>query len=259
VAIQKLPDPQQFVRTVPLHAAFGWSIDALRLWRQAPFMLFLLTLAWVIVEGLVQLIPVAGVALSKMIMPILDVGILIGLDQLARGDGLRFSTLVQGFRRDRLPMLPMIVACGLVVFLTQLIPASLIFGPDAADMILFNHMHPKLLNSTFVLTLILPGMVPVILLGLVAPLMVFHGVPPLLALKLGVSRVLSAWPACLLFMVITTLAFAIALASPWLNLLLLAVLPWSMASIYVFYRDVITGELVPPRASSASLPIPPGF
>jgi hypothetical protein len=244
VAIQTL-DPQQLARPIPLHAAFGWSIDALRLCLRAPFMLLLLTLAWLAVEYTVQLIPYAGTVLSKMIMPIVDVGILIGLDQLARGEGLRFSCFVQGFRHDRLPMLPMIVACGLVVFLTQLIPASLVFGPDAADMILFNHMHPRLLTSRFVLVLILPGMVPVILLGLVAPLMVFHGVPPLRALKLGVSRVLAAWPACLLFLAITILAFALALASPWLNVLLLAVLPWSNASIYVYYRDTITGESVP--------------
>lgn len=80
--------PSIFPITAPLPASRGlrWCVDGLRLWRRAPFKLFLLSLLTVLVEVLIQRIPWVGSwTLSVILLPLICYGILLGLDELAHG------------------------------------------------------------------------------------------------------------------------------------------------------------------------------
>lgn len=91
-------------RALPAARALHWFARGARMWRRAPVMLFVLAFAPLVVEGLVQLIPLAGMVLSKFIAPLFSFGLVIGLDALARGDRLRLSHLFAAFRDGRFPV-----------------------------------------------------------------------------------------------------------------------------------------------------------
>ncbi len=208
-------------------------------------MLILLTLVTLAVEAVLQRVPMAGIVLSKIIVPVVDAGVLLGINDLANGGGLRFGCLLGAFQRRYWRFLPMVVACSLIVLLTQAAIATLFFGSGAADYVLMDHAHPELAGRDFLLTTILSGLLPVAMLALVVPLMLLNGVSPGRAFVSGISRVFVAWLSCGIFMLITIIALALALCASWTQILLLFVLPWSSASGYVSYRDLVTGEVVP--------------
>ncbi|MEO6967800.1 MAG: hypothetical protein ABI132_04995 [Rhodanobacteraceae bacterium] len=70
--------------SVPWRNAFSWCTNGVRLWRRASFMLILFTLVTLAVEAVLQRVPMAGVVLSKIIVPVVDAGVLLGLNDLAK-------------------------------------------------------------------------------------------------------------------------------------------------------------------------------
>ncbi len=81
--------------------ALHWSVGGLHWWRRAPLVLPMLCVMQMLVEGLLQLIPWGGMALSKLLVPLLGMGILLGLDEVARGGRLRPGVLLACLRRPR--------------------------------------------------------------------------------------------------------------------------------------------------------------
>lgn len=114
--------------------ALHWSVQGLRWWRRAPWMLLLLCLIQLLVETLVQLIPWVGVALSKLVVPLLMMGILLGLEDVAQGGRLRLVCLFGCMRRDRfLPALGLAALWGFTVTGFQQLCACLAYGWPALD------------------------------------------------------------------------------------------------------------------------------
>jgi len=138
------------VRTaVPISRGLRWCMDGLRLWRLAPFKLFVLCLVPLLVEGALQLIPWAGVTLSKVVVPLLLFGILLGLDGRARGQRMRWACILDGFRRRPfVPVLAFAAFYGLSVFAIQQFAAWLIYGSPAVDAVWLGHaMAHRALHS----------------------------------------------------------------------------------------------------------------
>ena len=69
------------VSSDPLRAgrALRWCVDSFRLWWRAPWKLLVLAVAIFVVEGLLQLVPRVGVTLSKIAVPMLTLGFILGL------------------------------------------------------------------------------------------------------------------------------------------------------------------------------------
>lgn len=225
----------------PVSRALCWYRDAFRLWRRAPLMLIALCLVSLLVEGALQVIPWAGVAISKMVVPMLLAGIWIGLDRLQRDGGpLRLACLWDGWRQSRWPALWALAAfAGLAVFGVQLGCAVLVFGPAAIDAVLFAHLaqHPQLQTRSAEYVLLLPGLLPATLLSLVLPLFLFHGCRPLAAVAGSVRRVLRHPLAFFLAMLPQLLLFALALSSAWLLPLLLVLQPLGTVVSFAAWSD----------------------
>lgn len=225
----------------PLVRAAGWYRDAFRLWRRAPFRLIALSVACLIAEALLQLVPLVGTVLSKAVVPMLGAGIWLGLDRLQRGEPLRFACLWSGWREPRWPALWGLAATvGLVVFGVQVAVAAVAFGPAVWDGIVLGHLarHPALQSRSLELVLMLPGLIPATLLTLAPPLFLFRGDRALAALA-GSLRVVTRQAAAFTVALVPQLVlFAAALSSPWLLPLLLLLLPLGTLLGFAAWRDL---------------------
>ncbi|HEU4669789.1 MAG TPA: hypothetical protein VFR91_03745 [Dyella sp.] len=230
-----LPAPSALAR------ASGWYRDALRLWRRAPFKWVVLSLACLVAEALLQLMPAVGTVLSKVVVPMLAVGLWPGLDRLARGEPLRFACLLAGWRHPRWPALwGLAAATGLVVFAVQVASAALVYGPVVWDAVVLGHLlhHPALQTRRMEFVLLLPGLVPATLLTLAPPLFLFRGKGALAALAGSVRWVAGHAAAFVLALLPQLALFAVALSSPWAMPLLLLLLPLGTLLAYAAWRDL---------------------
>lgn len=232
--------------------ALRWSVDGLRWWRRAPWMLLLLCLIQLLVETLLQLIPWAGVALSKLVVPMLVMGILLGLEDVAQGGRLRLACLFGCMRRGRfLPALGLAALWGFTVTGFQQLCACLAYGWPALDAVLFGHMtaHPELASLRFERILIIPGLLPLTLLMLAPFLLLFRGASPWQAIVGSVRLVLSNAGPFTWFLLLNILLFALLFASSWTQLLVLLLGPWSTAASYAVWRD-ISASLLPVKPTT---------
>lgn len=237
-----LPGNHSLVAPIPAIRAFRWCADALQLWRRAPFKLWTLCLAQFVIENALQMfVPWAGVILSKIIVPMLIMGMLLGLDDLSHDRTMHWSCLLAAFRRRRLGQTLLIAALvGLSVFALQQLVAWAVYGWPAVDAVLFGHAmaHRQLLTPAFERTLILPGILPSILLLLAPCLFLFDGSTPWQSIRQSVSIALRhALPFGVLILVNLAL-LALVFVNPWTFVLVLFFLPWSVALTYSVWRDM---------------------
>ena len=220
-----------------------WVLQAFGLWRLSPYKYTVLALIPLLAEGLLQLVPDAGVLISKVIAPIVGAGILLGVDQLARAGKLSWRCVFAGFAHGRLGGLLLVtmvtMVTSLTVFATQVGVASWIYGGDRVldAVVLGNiHGHPALHTPVFTEVLILPGVLPATVFTLVIPFFLFEDLGVLSSLGLGVRRLLAVWPLLMVCLVLNVGVFAVALCGGASVLLLLVVVPLSTLFTYVVYR-----------------------
>ena len=235
--------PENFpAGTMPARQALRWCLDGLRLWRRAPFKLFVLCALQMLAEGLLQLIPWVGVTLSKLVVPLLLMGILLGLDELARGGRLRWMCLLDGVRqRPWRPALALAAMWGLSVLVVQQGVAWLAYGWLAVDAVLFGHasVHPALRTLAFTRTLLLPGVPPSILLLLAPCLFLFDRRSPWRSMVGSVRTVLRHAEVFGVLLLVNLALFVLLLSTGWTMLVLLPLVgPWSVASTYAVWSGL---------------------
>lgn len=246
-----VPDSLPAFSTLPASRGWRWCIDGLRLWRRAPFKLLVLCLVQLLVESLLQLIPWVGVSLSKLVVPMLLMGILLGLDELARGGRLRWSCLLDAPRRRRfLPLLALAAMWGLGVFAVQQGVAWAVYGWPALDAVWLGHVmaHRALMTMTFERVLLIPGVLPSVLLLLAPCLFLFDGLSPWQSVCASVRTVLHFAAPFGVFLLVNLAVFALLLAAHWTFALVLLIAPWSTACTYAVWRDLRTVAAAPAAA-----------
>ena len=234
--------------------ALRWWTGGLAFLRQAPLRLSLLALIPLVVEIAFQMVPTLGIVLSKFATPIAVVLVYLAYDNFVR---TRAVDLPGASRRlgslgwDRLAGLAMI---SFLVYATQILIGYLIHGDAAIDVAVLGRTeeHKELLDSRFLLTLILPGLIPGTLLMFFGLLVGLGGQRPVAAARISVETMLAS-PAAFIATLLVTSALA-AVAILWgygIGLLLFAV--WATATGFVAYRDVFEGAPAPNSASVASV------
>lgn len=225
----------------PVHRAMQWCAEGFRLWARHPWRLLVLSLVPVLVEGLLQSIPWAGMPLSKLIAPMFGLGVLSGLVHADRRGRLPWSSLFDAWRPGMFGR-----AWGLVVitvptiFAVQQILVAMAYGWPAVDAVLLGHAaaHPALAaNPAFRCLLILSGVPLSVLLGM-APFALFDGATPWQACRQSIRIVREHGSAFATYGVIQLLGFAGMLLLPWGLLLLVLLLPWSTACAWAAWQDV---------------------
>lgn len=226
---------------IPAARAWHWYVNGLRLWRRHFVHLSLLSLAPLLLEGVLQAIPLFGVALSKVIVPMFGFGVWRGLADAERLGMLPWSSLWAAWMRDdRWRALGLAAWSGLIVFGVQQLVVATVYGWPAVDAVLLGHMqaHPVLLNRTFNLLLILPGIPVAVLLGLAPMFLLFRSVSPWTAVRRSIAVVCRNPAPFALYAAVQLLMMSVILLVPFGMLAVLPWAPWAMASSYVIWGEV---------------------
>ncbi|HET6801845.1 MAG TPA: hypothetical protein VFI50_04300 [Casimicrobiaceae bacterium] len=126
------------IRSVPAAHASAWYAEAMRLWKRGPVVFTLLALIVLAVNLLLNLLPVAGVALAQVVLPLLECGLLYACLAADRGDRPRLSHLF-AFVGAPWRAQAAVVAAGLMIFGVQALVAqgfggiNLLTPANAAD------------------------------------------------------------------------------------------------------------------------------
>ncbi|MGH6624817.1 MAG: hypothetical protein ACREBN_12625 [Burkholderiaceae bacterium] len=222
--------------------AAHWWIDGLRFWRRAPLRLALVSLLPLVAESLAQAIPLIGVPLSKLLVPLISAAVYVALDDLHAGRTVSQQAMWSALRRTGWRQLLLLAALMMSIYATQLAAGFMVYGEPAIEVALLGNLEPhrELFDTRFVLTLVLPGLVPATLLMFALPLVVLGGMPAVRACSVSVARMVLSPAAWAVTFVITAGLFTLSLI--WgKGLLLLLLLPWASATGYVAYRDAFAG------------------
>jgi hypothetical protein len=252
------------VENLPSRRAWQWCVEGLRIWRRHPLKLFLLCLVPMLAEALLQLIPLAGVTLSKILALWVSLGILSGLAESERTGALRWSCLFDIFRQRRWSSATLLdamysplifgvqqlgrwrsatllaVMYGPLIFGVQQLVAWLAYGWPAVDTALLGHVaaHPELKTRAFQSLLILPGIPIAVLLGLAPMYWLFTGATPWAAIRASARTVLHhPWPFGF-YALIQLAVLTLILNGSVSMLLVLPYLAWATATSYAIWKDI---------------------
>ena len=225
--------------TVPALRALVWYREGLRLWARAPIALLLLSIVPFAVELALQLIPVVGVVLSKLVCPIVQAGLWVGLAGVIHGRPLRAACLTEGLHRGRIRTLAVLGVCLLVIPAVQVLVAALVFGPGAIGIVLLGQPRPDPSGLGFVLVLLLSGVLPATWLMLSMPFVLFDRLGAVRAVSRSLAFARAAPGAFALFALGSAGLLVLVVLGRGLPLLLLA--PWMLAANLSAYRDLRAG------------------
>ena len=100
---------------MPIGHVFAWYEEAMRLFKRAPLIWCVLGFITVAAELVLNFIPGIGVALAKVIVPVIECGMLLGAAAVDRGEPLRVRVAVAVFG-TRPAALAAIVVSALLIF-----------------------------------------------------------------------------------------------------------------------------------------------
>jgi len=241
--------------SLPTMRPVAWWRDALRLWRRAPIRWVIACVLVIAFEAPFQLIPYAGVALSKVIGSLLGIGAYAVMDELVRNGRFRWRELFWSLRPRNFPAALVLAMVNLSLLAFDALAAFTAYGHAGVDRAIFGNFaqHPELATDRFSLVVLLPGFVPITLLMFAAPLVVLGGVSPLKAVAWSVRWLASRPAAFAITLGIWWVLVAMALTHKWLFLL---VLPWGGAQVYAAYVDVFGRDAPPTREGLPPSPSP---
>lgn len=221
--------PNADVRTL-----FHWMAWAWRLFRSAPVRFMGLALLPVVAEAIVQLIPVVGIVLSKMLTPLVFAWVLAMVDSKVRIDAFAPGHAVGrvGQRWVRLLALALVMFC---VFLLQLLVTALIGGWEQALALGAGDMSTLHLSRRDLAWILASGVLPGALLMFAMPRVLLDDTGVVQGLRDSVQQVGVHWRPVLCFALLST---ALVFALPWAPWLLLLFLPLAQYVGYAAYRHV---------------------
>ena len=123
-----IPPPTSLApRAVPVGHAFAWYEEAMRLFKHAPFRWCALGLITLATEIGLQLVPGFGVAAARVIVPVVECGMLLGAAALDRGARLDIGYAFAAFRAPA-GALVAIVGSALLVFAAEALAGYALAG-----------------------------------------------------------------------------------------------------------------------------------
>ena len=233
-------------RAVPAGRGWAWFTDAWALFREQPGTWVLIIVVFVLVSGVIGIVPVIGNLAGSVLGPIFAGGLMLGCHELARGGELRLGHLFAGFQ-DRLGRLAVLGVVYLVMVLGALLVAFAVAGAGLGFGWLLG-MGGRSRRADVGTTTILLAVLVALALMIPAAMAIWFA-PALVVLNdLGVGDALKASFVASLknfvpFLVYGVVFLGLAIvASVPLMLGWLALGPTVVASVYTAYRDIFYAE-----------------
>jgi len=222
-------------RAVPVRHAFGWYAEAMRLWRVSPGLFAVLAGVAIGAELLLPLVPVAGVLLAQLIVPLVQCALLYASLAADRGDRPRVRHLLAILGAPPRAQAAVVIA-SLAAFAGQALVANLLAGIDLLAPNPFDEQVP----ASTIVWIIAAGLV-VSLPFTFVPLIALFDDAPFTASFRGSFVAFGRNPVPLLIYAALSLGlFLFGLVTSGLGLLLAA--PWLAASSYAAWKDVFAVE-----------------
>jgi uncharacterized membrane protein len=241
-AVQLISNGQR----LPIGAGVDWISEAFALFGKAPGIWIVITVIFFMGNFVLAFVPGIGGLASTLLGPVLVGGLMLGCRALEQGEALEINHLFAGFKEHVGPLVLIgalyligLIGVMLIVALIIILPAVLLIGVSLSDVTdLSGSMAPGV-----VLVILLAGLVaaaaivPLVMAYWFAPpLVVFHNLPAVDALKQSFFGCLKNLLPFLLYGVLMLIAAALATLPLLLGWLVL--LPVIFATIYTSYRGV---------------------
>ena len=233
-------------RNVPAGNGWTWIARGFELFRRQPGMWIALFIIFVALLGAVSMVPIVGSVVTLLFGPVMSAGMVTGCRAVDRGGELEIAHLFAGFKDKTGPL----VAVGALYFAgwaVIMIVIFVIFGAGAAAAFLGTGGNVDaaaigigaalgvLLAVLIAMALSLPLVMAV---WFAAPLVAFHDIAPLEAMKTSFRGCLKNLLPFLLYGVIVCVLAIVATIPLLLGWLALG--PVFAASFYTSYRDIFT-------------------
>lgn len=240
VSVQKNGEEVGEFGVVAAERAIEWIKAGWRHFRAAPGIWVLISLALVVLNVIIGLLPpMLGGAAAAILMPLVSGGLMATCERQEKGEAIKFDDLLRGFRENTGP-LATLGGLLLLGFLTTSVVALVLGGGGA----LLGTLGSTGIGAVLALgSLLLAGLVMLVLLtGLTmaawfSPALVMFGIKaPKDALRVSFKACLKNWLPMLIHSLLIWLLLALSLLTAGLGLLIL--IPVLAGSIYRSYRDI---------------------
>jgi hypothetical protein len=228
-------------RGVAAGNGWTWITNAWDLVKQQKGAWIGLIVVFVAILFAMNFVPIIGPLLLMLLLPVFYGGVMRGCDAVRNGGTMQVGYLFSGFRENAGRLIG-VGAVSLAVFVAMFVIAVIVFGAEAARIMIGVQPSPEQMQATGMSFLL----VPLLFLALSVPLyMALWFASPLIVLNdLSVGEALKAsFAACLKnilpFLVFGIAFFVLAIIASipvFLGWLLLG--PVLLASIYTGYRDI---------------------
>lgn len=223
--------PRRAIRTVSAQHAFNWYRDAMRLWKRGPARFSAIALVVLVANFGLTLLPIVGIVLAQLILPLIECGLLYASLAADRGDRPLLRHLVAVAAAPPHAQVA-VVAAALVVFLVEALVANLV---GSYNMLTPASNADSISGVTLVITYA-AGIVASLPLTFVPFAALFDGESFQDAFaQSGAAFARNARPL-LVYGLLSFLLLMLGLATSGIGLLL--ALPWSAAASYAAWKDV---------------------
>lgn len=230
-------------KTVDVSRSVAWFISGWGLFMKNPGAWIVLGIMTLAITVVLSLIPFLGVLALSLISPVLGAGLMYAAREADAGRALDVLYLFQGFReRDKLTPLLSLGGVALVGLIIGLVIAFLLAGGSMVTMMMSGGDRHAM-NAGALGGFMLAGLVILVVEVIVAmavvyaiPLVMFRGVPAGEALRSSLNANLRNLLPLLVFGVIYL--FVAVLATLPLMLGWIVLLPVSIATVYLSYKDL---------------------
>ncbi|HEX7802509.1 MAG TPA: hypothetical protein VF471_07120 [Pseudoxanthomonas sp.] len=214
-----------------------WGKYAWHLFRSAPLRSMGLALLPIVSEAIVQLIPVAGVVLSKFSTPLMASWVLAMVHNRA-SIGIFDPKYAGQLWLARLRQLLLLSLASVGVFAFQLLAGLLIAGQDQTIALAAGNVANLDLSRIQMASILVSGLVPATLLAFASPLLLLSGHSVGYAMRESFFAVLRYWRPMLAYALVSAALLAGMLWQIWM---LLLYLPIALFVGYAAYRDIFLG------------------
>ena len=211
--------------------AMTWYADAMRLWKRGPAVFTVLSLVMLATNLALGLVPIGGVVLAQVLLPLLECGLLYASLAADRGDRPRFRHLIAIVAAPP-RALAAVVAAGLVVFAVEAIVAQALGGIS----LLAPASNAESISGGVLIATYAGGIAVSLPLMFVPFAALFDGAGFRQAFAQSATAFTRNGAPLVLFGALSVALLMLGLATSGVGLLL--ALPWSAAASYAAWKDI---------------------
>jgi uncharacterized membrane protein len=239
------------VAELPASRGVAWLAESFRLFRRAPLAWIGLCAGWMTITLALILVPLVGGVVANFIQPVFFASFAIAAFKQSAGEPIVMGDLFNGFRRNVRSLInlgALLLLLQIAIFALMALLGLPMATPSDRNMTVAEYLQvfegkEWILAIGFLLTVIVKGA-----LWFAPPLIAFHGMSTLHAIRWSLYAALANIGAMILYGVALMVLFVLG-AVPW-ALGLLLVIPMMAISSYIGYREVFEGGQPPVSAQS---------